>query len=279
MMIQIDGAAGEGGGQVLRSSLALAVATGQSVQISGIRAGRKKPGLKRQHLTCVKAAATICDAEVVGAEMHGSELRFTPGELRPGQYEFAVGTAGSAILVLQSVLPPLLVASGPSQLRVSGGTHNPMAPAFEFLERSFLPWIRAMGPEVHVSLTRPGFFPAGGGEICVDIVPVDALAPIDCCERGPLLGVYAEALVAHLPTKLAESELKRLATALDQPLATSEVRECARMCELRRPGQLHPCDRRIRGASASVLRHRPSGGVGRPAGSHGGEGGGAACRE
>lgn len=227
MMIQIDGAAGEGGGQVLRTSLALAMVTGKGVALTGIRAGRKSPGLKRQHLTCVTAAAAISGADVVGAKMHSTALRFVPGEVQAGTYEFAVGSAGSAILVLQTILPPLLVASGPSQIRISGGTHNPMAPPFDFFTRSFLPWVCAMGPQVSITLNRPGFFPAGAGEICVEIDPVDTLAAVDCCARGEFLGVHAEAQVAHLPTKLARRELRCLEQELVEPLASAEVLEFA----------------------------------------------------
>jgi len=205
----------------------LSMLTGKSVELSGIRAGRKKPGLKRQHLTCVQAAAAISGAKTHGAAMNSMDLRFKPGCVQPGDYEFAVGSAGSSILVLQTILPPLLVASGPSRIRISGGTHNPMAPPFEFLERSFLPRIRAMGADVTAVLERPGYYPAGGGQIAVEIGPCEELKVVDCTERGELLGVHAEAHVAQLPAKLGRRELSRLGSILDQPLASAEIVEIA----------------------------------------------------
>src|SRR5215468_5607208 len=137
--IAIDGSAGEGGGQILRTSLALSLVTGAGFRIESIRAGRKKPGLLRQHLTAVQAAAEISGARVQGAEMGSLALTFAPRAVVPGEYGFSIGTAGSATLVLQTVLPALLTASKPSRITLEGGTHNPAAPPFEFLERAFFP--------------------------------------------------------------------------------------------------------------------------------------------
>src|ERR1051325_11860360 len=171
-MIIIDGSEGEGGGQILRTSLALSLVTGQSFRMKRIRAKRQKPGLLRQHLTAVEAAKTVGCAEVGGAEMNSQTLEFRPGPVTPGTYRFAVGTAGSATLVLQTVLPSLLTASGTSSLTLEGGTHNPLAPPFDFLARSFMPLIRRMGPGVELELRRPGFYPAGGGRFHARIEPV-----------------------------------------------------------------------------------------------------------
>src|SRR5262249_29857899 len=129
-MISIDGSMGEGGGQVLRTALSLSLITGTPFRIENIRAGRNKPGLLRQHLTAVKAAATIGQAEVEGAELAALQLTFHPHTVRAGEYTFSVGTAGSAGLVLQTILPPLLTAAGPSTVVLEGGTHNPLAPPF-----------------------------------------------------------------------------------------------------------------------------------------------------
>src|SRR5882762_6595662 len=158
-MITIDGSEGEGGGQMLRSSLALSLVTGQPFRIERIRAKRQKPGLLRQHLTAVEAAKAVGCAEVVGASLGSQTIEFRPGPVTPGNYRFAVGTAGSATLVLQTVLPSLLTASGPSTLTLEGGTHNPLAPPFDFLDRSFLPAIRQMGASVELELRNPGFYP------------------------------------------------------------------------------------------------------------------------
>src|SRR5262245_43603031 len=151
-MIEIDGSEGEGGGQILRSSLSLAVCTQQPFRIANIRANRDKPGLMRQHLTAVKAAAEICDASVDGAEPGSRTLAFRPGKLRAGDFSFAIGTAGSCTLVLQTVLMPLLTAPARSRVRITGGTHNRAAPPFDFLQRSFLPLLARMGARVELTL-------------------------------------------------------------------------------------------------------------------------------
>jgi RNA 3'-terminal phosphate cyclase (ATP) len=217
-MLKIDGSLGEGGGQVLRSCLALSALTGTPFEIEKIRANRKKPGLMRQHLTAAEAMAKICGAEMDGATPGSQRLRFRPGAVRPGEYAFAVGTAGSASLVLQTVLPSLLVASAPSHLIIEGGTHNPMAPPFEFLERSFLSVVNRMGPTITARLEKWGFYPAGGGRLSVDIEPCSGLQPITMRERGPVTAISAEAVVANLPVTIAQRELDvvREALALDR---------------------------------------------------------------
>src|SRR4051812_32951839 len=159
----IDGSQGEGGGQILRSSLALAAITGTPVRLEKIRAGRAKPGLQKQHLAAVRAAARICNGRLEGDELQSRELTFHPQEPCAGEYHFAVGSAGSASLVLQTVLPPLLLAAGASKVVVEGGTHNPMAPPFEFLRDTFLPTLSRIGATVTLTLDRHGFYPAGGG--------------------------------------------------------------------------------------------------------------------
>ncbi len=206
-MIIIDGAEGEGGGQVVRNALALSLVTGQPFRIGNIRGGRDKPGLMRQHLTAVEAALTIGGAVCEGASVGSAEIAFTPGRVAPGEYRFAVGTAGSTSLVLQTVLMPLLLAGAPSRLVLEGGTHNMMAPPFDFIERVFLPVINRMGPQVSARLTRHGFFPRGGGRIEVDIVP-GKLSPIECIDRGALQSASATALFAGLPFDIAEREIK-----------------------------------------------------------------------
>src|SRR5687768_1959022 len=133
-MIELDGSAGEGGGQILRSALALSMITGQAFRITRIRANRPKPGLMRQHLVAVQAAARICGATVSHAELGSTELSFVPGPIVAGDYEFAIGTAGSCTLVLQTLALALLHAAAPSTVRISGGTHNAMAPPVEFLQ-------------------------------------------------------------------------------------------------------------------------------------------------
>ena len=206
-MITIDGSEGEGGGQLLRTSLALSLVTGQPFRMERIRAKRQKPGLLRQHLTAVEAAKTIGCAEVTGADMNSQTLEFRPAAVTPGNYRFAVGTAGSATLVLQTVLPSLLTASGTSTLRLEGGTHNPLAPPFDFLARSFMPLIHRMGPRVELELTTPGFFPAGGGRFHARIEPVKQLSRLVLSERGAIHGRRARVWLSKLSPDIAEREL------------------------------------------------------------------------
>jgi RNA 3'-terminal phosphate cyclase (ATP) len=206
-MIRIDGAFGEGGGQILRSSLSLSLVTGKSFRIENIRAKREKSGLLRQHLTAVQAAAAIGGAETEGATLGSKALTFIPGKIRAGNYHFAVGTAGSGTLVLQTILPPLMTAPAPSRIVIEGGTHNPAAPPFDFVERCFLPLIEKMGPRVKVELQRYGFYPAGGGRFTVEITPSASLQPFTLGERGDIMARKIVALVANLPYHIASREL------------------------------------------------------------------------
>lgn len=205
--LAIDGSRGEGGGQILRTSLSLAAVTGLAVDVTGIRAGRKKPGLLRQHLTCVRAIAEITGAAVRGDELGSRELHLAPGPVRAGYYRFAVGSAGSAALVFQTVLWPLLLADGRSRVVFEGGTHNPMSPPFHFLERAFVPLLRRFGAAVDLRLDRYGFYPRGGGSFTADIEPCDALAAVDVPDGGVVRDRRAVAVVANLPRHIAEREL------------------------------------------------------------------------
>lgn len=213
-MIRIDGSLGEGGGQILRSSLSLSLATGKPFRIENIRANRQKPGLLRQHLTAVQAAVEVGSAEVEGASLGSGSLTFIPGKVRAGEFRFAVGTAGSGTLVLQTVLPVLMTAAGPSRIEIEGGTHNPAAPPFDFLKRSFIPLIEQMGPSVKLELRRYGFYPAGGGHFVVEIHPVEKLKPIHVEFRGEIVAKKATALVANLPYHIARRELDTVAKLL-----------------------------------------------------------------
>jgi RNA 3'-terminal phosphate cyclase (ATP) len=207
-VLTLDGSAGEGGGQILRSALALSLLTGTPFRIEKIRARRAKPGLLRQHLTAVQAAARIGGAEVEGAELGSRTLTLRPGSVAPGEHHFAIGSAGSACLVVQTVLPPLLLARGPSVLVVEGGTHNPAAPSWDFLARAFFPLLERMGARIRTTLERHGFYPAGGGRVRVEIDPVPGLAPLELLQRGEIVDRSARALVAHLPRNVGERELR-----------------------------------------------------------------------
>ena len=224
-LLTIDGAMGEGGGQILRSSLALSLCLGEPFHMTKVRATRKNPGLQPQHLAAVKAAAGISAAGLEGATLGSGELTFAPHAVKPGHYHFATGTAGSATLVLQTVLPALLTAGRPSHLELSGGTHNPLAPSFDFILLAFLPLINRMGPRVTARLVQPGFYPAGGGVMHVDIEPAPQLKPLQLPERGPVLEQTACALVASLPLHIAHKELHVIGSELGLPGENMQVRE------------------------------------------------------
>ena len=224
-MIRIDGSEGEGGGQILRTALALSLVTATPFRIERIRAKRKRPGLLRQHLTAVQSAAKIGNATVVGDTLGSANLSFTPGAVVPGEYHFAVGTAGSAMLVLQTVLPPLMVANGPSTVTVEGGTHNPTAPPFDFLDRAFLPIVNTLGPRIGLELKRYGFYPAGGGRVVAQIEPSPALAAVNVTERGEIGRRSIRAMVANLPRHIAEREVRTALRLLNWSEDSAQVVE------------------------------------------------------
>ncbi len=213
-MITIDGSQGEGGGQILRSALALSMLTGKGFCIEKIRAGRAKPGLMRQHLTCVLAAARICGGSVEGAAIGSRELTFAPGPVCAGDYHFPIGTAGSTTMVLQAILPALLAADSPSTIVVEGGTHNGMAPPFEFFERVLVPLINRTGARVTARLERPGFYPAGGGKIVVEVSPTRTPRELVLLERGDEVARGVKVLVSKIPRHVGEREVRRASARL-----------------------------------------------------------------
>ncbi|EIC5963022.1 RNA 3'-terminal phosphate cyclase [Salmonella enterica] len=208
-IIALDGAQGEGGGQILRSALSLSMITGQPFEMSGIRAGRAKPGLLRQHLTAVRAATEICGAQVNGDELGSQQLRFTPGPIRGGEYRFAIGCAGSCMLVLQTVLPALWFADGSSRVEVHGGTHNQAAPSADFICRVWEPLLARMGISQRTTLIKHGFYPAGGAAATV-VEPAASLRGLTLISRGETLRTTAEALLAAVPYHVGEREVATL---------------------------------------------------------------------
>lgn len=204
--IELDGAQGEGGGQILRTALSLSMLQGRPLRLRNIRAGRRKPGLMRQHLACVRAAAAVSSAAVDGAEIGSTAIEFRPGAIRAGHFDFAIGSAGSTMLVLQTVLPALLRAESVSRVVLEGGTHNQMAPSSDFIAGAFLPQLVRMGANVAMSVERHGFFPAGGGHVEVNVTPA-ALMPLQLTERGESRGVDATVLLRSLPQHIAQREL------------------------------------------------------------------------
>jgi len=208
----IDGSTGEGGGQILRTGLALACITGKSLHIENIRAARRNPGLAKQHLAAVQAACQICGAECHGAAINSKVLDFQPGPVQSGQFHFDVGSAGSASLVIQTILPALFLADKPSTVTVVGGTHNPLAPPFDFLCETFLPAIATAGFQGNCKLIKHGFFPAGGGKITFDVQPwqKQQAQAINFCEPIKEPQIHARIYTAKLPARIAQRQEKLL---------------------------------------------------------------------
>jgi RNA 3'-terminal phosphate cyclase (ATP) len=216
-MVRIDGSFGEGGGQILRTALGLSLATGKPFRIENIRASRQKPGLLRQHLTAVEAARQVGSAQVEGSELGSKALTFVPASVMGGSYHFEIGTAGSCTLVLQTILPALTTASEPSEVVIEGGTHNSMAPPYDFLERTFVPLLNRMGPKVELRLHRYGFYPAGGGKMSALITPAKNIEPLSLGVRGEVTTQRANAKIANLPRHIAHRELDTIEKALGWP--------------------------------------------------------------
>jgi len=235
----IDGSTGEGGGQILRTSLALSCITGRRLHIENIRAARRNPGLAKQHLSCVQAACQICNGKCQGAAQGSRVLDFQPGPVRSGDFYFDIGSAGSATLVIQTVLPALFLADKPSTVTVIGGTHNPLAPPFDFLAETFLPAIAVGGFHGNCKLIKHGFFPAGGGKITFDVQPWQKPQPrpsarggaqvpdvvlktgmfsirkrtrqiIELCQQGKELKIHALVYTAKLAAHIAQRQRKLL---------------------------------------------------------------------
>lgn len=221
-ILQISG--DSGGGQLLRSSLSLAMITGRPFRMTNIRGKRPKPGLMRQHLTCVKAAAEVCDACVDGAELGSVELVFRPGKVAGGDYSFAIGSGGSTTLVLQTLLPALLHAEAASTLRIEGGTHNPMAPPFDFIEQCYLPVIQSLGAKAEVKLERHGFMQVGGGIISAEVQPIKKWKKLKLTERGALHESFGRVLHAHLHRDIAEREIVTATQLLEWPVGHIDLR-------------------------------------------------------
>ncbi len=210
-MISIDGTLGEGGGQVLRTALSLSAITGQPFTIEHIRGKRKRPGLKLQHLTCVRAAAEVCNAAVQGAELHSGRLVFNPGPfIKPGPYQWDIGSAGSTTLVLQTVLPILAMAGEDSEVEIRGGTHNPMAPPLDFIVESFLPLLADMWYYATVNIEQYGFYPQGGGCIRARIRKREEHMQPDVKTRPPLSRLRARIIGCGLPEHVMVREREQL---------------------------------------------------------------------
>ncbi|MCL2724881.1 MAG: RNA 3'-terminal phosphate cyclase [Polyangiaceae bacterium] len=209
-MMVIDGSRGEGGGQIVRTALTLAMITATPVTIENVRAGRKKPGLLRQHLTALRAAQAVSGAEVIGDELGSRTVTFAPRAVRGGSYRFDIGSAGSAMLVLQTIVPALLFATGPAVVEIAGGTHNPLSPPYPFFEEAYLPLLRRMGAIASSELVRVGFHPAGGGLVRTAIEPCARLGELVLTARGAIRTTRVRALSSRVPPHVARREIDTL---------------------------------------------------------------------
>jgi RNA 3'-terminal phosphate cyclase (ATP) len=208
--IVLDGSAGEGGGQILRTALSLSAITGKAFSIENIRASRLKPGLRPQHREAARAAAQLCDAELAGDEVGSSALTFTPRRsVAPGTWSVDIGTAGSTPLLFQTLCWPLALASGPSALTLRGGTHQDHAPTFHYLALVWAPAVARLGFRFDLALQAAGFYPEGGGEFTAHVEPGHAMPPLDLRHRGTLRDVEVVSMVCGLGYDVAERQAER----------------------------------------------------------------------
>ncbi|HHO48839.1 MAG TPA: RNA 3'-terminal phosphate cyclase [Desulfobacteraceae bacterium] len=214
--IVIDGSIGEGGGQVLRTSLSLAALLGRPFEIHNIRLNRSRPGLRPQHLAAARALATVTGAELAGDRENSTSLLFAPQGVTGGNYRFSIGTAGSVTLLATALLPPLLFAPRPSSLVLEGGTHVPFSPVFHYLREIFLPFLRRMGAEVEADLDRWGWYPRGGGSCTIRVRPCRSLRALRVPRRGRLRDLTLTLGLAGLPLHIVDREEKRVRTCLGQ---------------------------------------------------------------
>ncbi|MFW5866690.1 MAG: RNA 3'-terminal phosphate cyclase [Armatimonadota bacterium] len=267
-MLTIDGSHGEGGGQVIRTSLSLSALLGRDLRIENIRAGRSRPGLAAQHLASVRAAAAVCGAATEGDRMESQELEFRPGEVRGGRYQFKVGTAGAATLVMQTVLPALLFAAESSHVQVHGGTNVLWSPPHEYIAAVFLPALGEMGADISLECLVPGFYPKGGGCIEARVQPLrSALQPLKWRDRGGLRSLTAYSVAeARLPAHIVRRQIDGAREALGSTGARTVQSRPSSRC----PGAglviAASFDRGRAGFSATGKRGKPAEDVGREAG-------------
>ncbi len=218
-VIEIDGSMGEGGGQILRYSLGFSAVTLKPVRITNIRAKRKNPGLRPQHLTAVNALKTITDAVVEGAYVGSKEIYFEPHTRRSGNYVFNIGTAGSVTLVLQAILPALLFSEGRSKVEIVGGTDVPWSPPIDYMRYVFRHNLGLFDISIDIKLLRRGHYPRGGGRIVVNIEPVkDYITPINYVDSRGIVEVKGISHAVKLPRHVAERQAKSAVSLIEKVL-------------------------------------------------------------
>lgn len=223
-MINIDGSIGEGGGQILRTCLSLALITGQSFRISNIRSGRQRPGLRAQHVKAVELAAKIGKADVIGDKLNSTTISFTSRMVRPGHYKCNISTAGSTSLVLQTIYLPLSLGSAESSILISGGTHTKWSPSFDFLLHHWLVFMKKIGFKMSLNLDLAGFYPQGGGSIGAKIHPIKSISPLKLTQRGTLKQIHGISAVANLDRRIAERQRDQIVRRLGHRYPLNEIR-------------------------------------------------------
>jgi RNA 3'-terminal phosphate cyclase (ATP) len=213
-MVELDGSFGEGGGQILRTSLALSLVTGKAFHLRNVRAGRSKPGLQPQHLMSVKAAAAIGQARLRGATRGSTDLEFEPGPVAAGTYHFAIGTAGATGLVLHTIYLPLALTGTASTITIDGGTHVSTSPCFHFLETTWRRYMELAGLQVGVKMRRPGFYPRGGGLLEARIAGCPRLQGVADLQPRSDTAITGFSAVAGLPEHIARRQAERASKRL-----------------------------------------------------------------
>ena len=225
----IDGSYGEGGGQILRTALTLACLLGEPMRVENIRAGRKNPGLQPQHLTCALAVAKISGGKLNGAEPGSTWVEFEPGKSRPGDYSFDVSevrsSAGSVNLILHTVLLPLVVSGGRSQLEIKGGTHVPFSPPFNHVRQVYLPMLHKLGIIARAELHRAGYYPTGGGHVTVNIEPTRQVQSLVINEPGDLLAITCISGTSNLPGDISPRQLRRAMSRIQEAAPAVDIEE------------------------------------------------------
>lgn len=236
-MIEIDGSYGEGGGQIVRTALSLSCLFQKPFRIFNIRKNRSRPGLKPQHLTCVKAAQQITGADVSGDHQESAELVFSPGSVRSGSFSFDIGTAGSTSLVLQTLIPALAFSGHRSMVTLTGGTHVPFSPSYHYLSEVFMPFLERIGVHVKLSLDYYGFYPRGGGRIRAEILPAKRVNPLVIPERGNFRGLFGHSGVGNLPLSIAERQRSAFLSRTMAVLGNLHVPAAIDVLEASTPGR------------------------------------------
>jgi RNA 3'-terminal phosphate cyclase (ATP) len=223
-LIQIDGSYGEGGGQIIRTAVALSAVTGTEVTISNIRINRPKPGLKAQHMTAIRTAANMTGAQVSGLKPGSTELRFSPGDISGGHYSMDIGTAGSITLLLQCLMPVASAAQEPVSLDITGGTDVAWSPPVDYMSHVLLPVLSAMGLKCSIELHRRGYYPRGGGRVTAIIHPsVLEAVDLEIEKENEPCTVAGISHSSNLPPHVAQRQADAAAEALEKAGYSSSI--------------------------------------------------------